>query len=92
MVPILLAVDASGVFASWQSSILGVIKPAGLMVSVVGIGVLAVLLVIEIMKAVAAHRTGNGEFQTHIMWIIAILAGIALLATFSSWGAGFFGG
>ena len=46
----------------------------------------------EIMKAVAAHRTGNGEFQNHVMWIIAILAGIALLATFGSWGAGFFGG
>lgn len=92
MNPIFMAINVGGLFASWKSDILSVIRPGAMLVAGVGIAVLAVVLVFQIIKAVAARNQNPGEFQTHVMWCIAILAGIVLLSTFVTWSAGFFGG
>lgn len=92
MNPIFMAINVGGVFDGWKASILSVIKPGATLVSVIGIAVLAVCLIFQIIKAVAARSQNPGEFQTHVMWCVCILAGIVILSTFATWGAGFFGG
>lgn len=92
MNPIFMSINVAGLFATWKTEMIKVIQPGALLVSYVGIAVLAVVLAFQIIKAVTARNQNPGEFQTHVMWCIAVLVGIALLSTYAIWSAGFFGG
>ena len=76
MNPIFMSINVGGLFATWKTEIIKVIQPGALLVSYIGIAVLAVVLAFQIIKAVTARNQNPGEFQTHVMLSLIHICGI----------------